>query len=442
MDLNTAELQSLCAQILDLVDADTAEVSIRDANDLHLRHANNDITTNSLTSKRQLGLSVSYGQRSASISFQGTDPASLKEAVTKVQTMAKLAPENPEHMPPVPPSQFAEPTAYSEKTAAAGPEDALRWVRPVIEAARAAGLESAGYLQKNLLTYTLANSSGLFVAQRQSSIGFSMTARTRDGGSGWASTQVTDASELDLTPIGERAIRKAQDSRNPIERPPGRSTVLLEPAAVRDLISLLLWSLDRRDFDEGRSFLNALVEDGKDPVGQDIFGNANLISDPLFAPAPSLTHSGGEPLTHTEWIKDGVLQHLVTGRYWAKAKGLASQPMPGNFIIPGDGLSTEELIGKVKDGVLVTRLWYLRMVRPESLLYTGLTRDGTFAIRDGEIAGPVKNFRFNETPANVLKQLIASGKPERVLGSESDEPAHVPPMIVDGFHLSSVSDAS
>lgn len=444
MDLNpnTAQLQSLCAQILDLVEADEAEVSIHDATDLHLRHANNDLTSNSLTSRRLLSLSVSYGLRSASISFQETDPASLREAVTKAQTMAKLAPENPEHMPPVRPAQFADPLAYSETTAAAGPEDALRWVRPVIEAARAADLESAGYLQKSLATHTLANSSGLFVSQPQSSVGFSMTARTRDGGSGWASTQVTDAAKLDLTPVGERAIRKAQDSRNPTERAPGRTTVLLEPAAVRDLISLLIWSLDRRDFDEGRSFLNALVENGKDPIGHDLFGSANLISDPLFAPAPCFTHSGGEPLTRTEWIKDGVLQHLVTGRFWAKAKGLASQPMPGNFLIPGDGLSTEDLIGKIKDGVLVTRLWYLRMVRPESLLYTGLTRDGTFAIRDGEIAGPVKNFRFNESPANVLKQLVASGIPERVLGSESDMPAHVPPLVVDGFHLSSVSDAS
>jgi predicted Zn-dependent protease len=198
---------------------------------------------------------------------------------------------------------------------------------------------------------------------------------------------------------------------------------------------------------KGNRFLNPAATASPSARGwrgfsQDLFGNANLISDPLFAPAPSMTHSGGEPLARTEWIKDGVLQHLVTSRYWAKAKGLTSQPLPGNFLIPGDGLSTEELIGKIKDGVLVTRLWYLRMVRPESLLYTGLTRDGTFAIRDGEIAGPVKNFRFNETPANVLKNLVASGKPERVLGSESDEPAHVPPMIVDGFHLSSVSDAS
>jgi len=271
-----------------------------------------------------------------------------------------------------------------------------------------------------------------------------MTARTKDGGgSGWASTQVTDSKGLDLIPIGQRAIEKALASKNPIERAPGRTTVLLEPAAVNDLVALLSWGLDRREFDEGRSFLNALVKAGEDPIGQQIFGpKGNLVSDPLFAPAPCSTHSGGEPLVRTPWIENGVLRHLMTGRYWAKSKGIASQPMPGNLIIPGEGTSMEELISKVSDGVLITRLWYLRMVRPESLLYTGLTRDGTFAIRNGEIAGPVKNFRFNESPVNVLKNLIASGKEERILGSESDSPAYVPPLVVEGFNLSSVSDAA
>ena len=133
---------------------------------------------------------------------------------------------------------------------------------------------------------------------------------------------------------------------------------------------------------------------------------------------------------------------MPVGRFWAQQQGIAPQPWPGNLIMPGDGKSLDELIAGVEDGVLITRLWYLRMVQPESLLYTGLTRDGTFAIKDGKIAGPVKNFRFNETPVNVLKNLVASGAPERVLGSESQMPMYVPPLVVGNFNLSSVSDAS
>ena len=129
---------------------------------------------------------------------------------------------------------------------------------------------------------------------------------------------------------------------------------------------------------------------------------------------------------------------MPVGRFWAQQQGIAPQPWPGNLIMPGDGKSLDELIAGVEDGVLITRLWYLRMVQPESLLYTGLTRDGTFAIKDGKIAGPVKNFRFNETPVNVLKNLVASGAPERVLGSESQMPMYVPPLVVGNFNLSSV----
>ena len=147
-------------------------------------------------------------------------------------------------------------------------------------------------------------------------------------------------------------------------------------------------------------------------------------------------------MNRTTWIEDGVLKTLPVGRFWAQKKGISPQPGPGNLIMPGEGKSLDELIATVEDGVLVTRFWYLRMVQPQTLLYTGLTRDGTFAIRNGKIAGPVNNYRFNESPVNVLRNLAASGAPERVLGSESQMPMHVPALVVKDFNLSSVSDAS
>ncbi|MCB1077630.1 MAG: TldD/PmbA family protein [Verrucomicrobiae bacterium] len=444
MGLTSNEAKALCDRILGLVKADDAEVWLSDSADQHLRYANNDITSNSLTRRVDVSLSVSYGKRSASISTNQTSDAALREAVEKVQAMAKLAPEDPEHLPPVEPGNYADPITWAEDTAKASPGDAIEWIRPVIEQARAARVDSAGYLKRSVGGFAQANSKGLFVHQRGTSVGFSLTARTTEGnGSGWASTQVTDVRDLDLAPVGKRAIEKALASRNPDERAPGRTTVVLEPAAVRDLLSLLIWSLDRRSYDEGRSFLNSLVPEGGNPIGAELFGtNATLISDPLYAAAPCATHSGGLPLTRTPWVENGVLKNLEVGRFWAQQKGLSPQPGPGNLIMPGDGASMDELIGQVEDGVLITRLWYLRMVQPQNLLYTGLTRDGTFAIKQGKIAGPVKNFRFNESPVNVLKQIVSSGVPARVLGSESDMPFHVPPLVVENFNLSSVSDAS
>ena len=448
------ESKVLCQRVLGLVQADSAEVRVAVAADQHLRSANNDITSNSIANRIAIHLTVSYGQRSASISTNQTSDAALREAVAKVQALARLVPEDPEHLPPVEPADYDEPIMWSEPTAAATPADTIGWMRPAIEQARAARVESAAYLIRSVGATALANSSGLFVHQPHTSVGFSMTARTLTGnGSGWASTQVTHAHNLDLTRIAEQAIRKAIDSRNPTERPAGRTTVVLESAAVRDLLALLVENLDRRSFDEGRSFLNSLlpnetslkepVTDRRDPVGLHLFGDrATLICDPLYPEAPCGTHDGGLPLVRTPWIEGGVLKAMHVGRFWALKKGMRAQPSPGNIIMPGDGLTLEELIRQVEDGVLITRLWYLRMVQPQTLLHTGLTRDGTFAIVHGKLAGPVKNFRFNESPATVLKNMVASGIGQRVLGGENAMPMHVPPLIVKDFNLSSVSDAS
>lgn len=444
MGMNRSELEALSAKILGLVSAEHAELYLSDNEDLILRSANNDLTTNGLVSRVTLHLSVGYGKRSASISLSQTDETSLRDAVKKVETMAKLAPEDPESLPPVEPSTYPEPLTWSDATAALTPGEALARLRPVIEAARSAKVDSAGYFSRTAGTSVYANNRGVFIAQRSSHLGFSMTARTAGGrGSGWASTRVKDLADLDLGPVGERAIQKALDSRNASARPAGRTTVVLEAAAARDLIGLLAWGLDRRDFDEGRSFLNSLVGEGEDPLGKALFGDkATVITDPLDPLAPCETHESGLPVTRTTWIENGVLKALPVGRFWAQKQGIAPQPGPANLLMPGEGKSLDELISGVEDGVLVTRLWYLRMVQPQSLLYTGLTRDGTFAIQDGKIAGPVNNFRFNETPVNVLKNLVASGAPEHVLGSESDMPMLVPALVVKDFNLSSVSDAS
>ncbi len=444
MSLSPSDLESLAEKILGLVTADDAELNLASSSNLVLRSANNDITTNGLVQGTTVALTVSYGKRSASISINRTDDEGLREAVKKVETMARLAPEDPEHVPPVGPADHATPPTWSDATAALDPREALARVRPVIESARRAGVESAGYLMRSVAASTYANSRGVLLPHRATTLGFSLTARTTEGrGSGWASTQATELSDFHLDPVGERAIGKALASRSAAARPAGRTTVVLEAAAARDLLGLLVWGLDRRDFDEGRSFLNGLVPEGEEAVGRSLFGDqATLISDPMDPGVPCQSHQSGQPRPRTTWIEKGVLKALPVSRYWAGKRGLPQQPWPGNLIFPGEGKSLDELIAGVEDGVLVTRFWYLRLVSPESLLYTGLTRDGTFAIRDGKVAGPVNNFRFNESPANVLKNLVASGAPERVLGSEGGLPTLAPPLVVRDFNLSSVSDAS
>ncbi|MCB1244410.1 MAG: TldD/PmbA family protein [Verrucomicrobiales bacterium] len=443
MDLTEDTARDLTRRLLDRVNADHATVEVGSAKDTNVRFANNEPTSNGAVTSLSISLSVSFGRRSASVGFDQTDDATLDDAVRRVEAMARLAPENPELLPPPGPAKFDPAVCHANSTEQAGPEALAGWLKPAVARAREAGVNAAGYLDCSAGVSVLATSTGMFVFERYSDIGFSMTARTAEGkGSGWASLQATAAEGLDLEPVARRAIQKALDSRNPRPLEPGRRTVILEPAAVRDLISLLLWSLDRRDFDEGRSFLNPLVKDG-DPVGQALFGDkAVLWSDPLDLRAPCGTNAGGLPRRRTSWIESGVLKNLTVGRFWAKQKKVPPLPGPGNFFLEGEGRSMEELIASVDDGVLVTRLWYLRMVDPQTLLYTGLTRDGTFRIEKGQITGPVVNFRFNESTVNVLRNLLASGIPERVLGSEDTSPALVPALVVKDFNLSSVSEAS
>lgn len=438
------DLAALSESILRRVTADESELQLIDAEDLYLRSADNDVTTNGLVSGLSATLSVSFGKRSASITINQVDAQTIADAVKKVEAMARLAPEDPEFMPLLVPPSLPAPPTWAEASAALGPQEALALWQPVTDACRSAKVKGASFLQRVARTSAYANSRGGYVEEKSTRVDFSLTARTDEGrGSGWASIQATDAAGLDLTPIGERAIEKALASRNATEHPAGRTTVVLEAAAVRDLLSLLSWGLNRRQYDEGQSFLNSLVEKDTDPLGQKLFSEkATLLSDPYDEHVPCSAYAGVLGREKTKWIDQGVLRHLPTGRFWADKKGISPVPWPGNLIFPGEGKTSEELIAMVENGVLVTRFWYLRLVRPDTLLYTGLTRDGTFAIRDGKLTGPINNFRFNESPAKVLKNIVATGKPERVLGSESQSPVWAPAMVVKDFNFSSVSDAS
>jgi predicted Zn-dependent protease len=436
--------RSLCDRIFGMVRADAAEVRLTSADEQHVRHAASDVTTTSVVVGHTVRLTVSYGRRSASAATSHIDDGALRNLVDRAQTLARLAPEDPEHMPPPDDAPFAAPVTWSEATAAVGPADVIGWVRPAVEKARDAGIEAAGFLRKTVSHDTLAATTGLFVHQRSTTVGYSVTARGTDGnGSGWASTQVNDARDLDCGAVAVRAITKAVASRDPRPREARPTTAVLEPAAVRDLVSWLVWQLDRRRFDEGRSFLNRLVKDGDDPLGSPLFGaGTTLVSDPLAPQAPCITHADGIPLGRTTWIEGGRLAALGVGRFWARKQGLAPQPWPGNIVMPGEEKTLDQLVGMVDDGILVTRIWYLRTLEPQVPSVTALTRDGTFAIRKGRLAEPVNNFRFNESPVDLLRRVVASGISERVLGSEAGFPAAFPPLVVEGFALSSTSEAT
>lgn len=231
------------------------------------------------------------------------------------------------------------------------------------------------------------------------------------------------------------------DSQNPKKLAPGKYTVILEPAAAADFLWYLFYNFAAREADEGRSFLS--LAEGKNRLGEKLFNpKVTVTSDPAFPHLPAFpVGEDGLPVKKTAWIEKGVIKNLSYTRYWAQKSGREPVSFPPNIIMEGGTHSLADLIRSTENGVLVRRLWYIRDLNPMILLLTGLTRDGVFRIQDGKVVHPVNNFRFNESPVNVLKNVVMMSKPVRAMGGETGQSAFVPALKVEGFNFSSVSDA-
>ena len=221
---------------------------------------------------------------------------------------------------------------------------------------------------------------------------------------------------------------------------PGKYTVILEPAALMagddlSLLGGLIYGLDARSADEGRSFLTK--KGGGNRKGEKLFDERiNIYSDPLNLEVPGNAFDGdGLPTKRMSWVEKGVVKNLFYSRFWAEKNKLAATAFPSGFIMTGGTQSTAELIKGTVKGILVTRLWYIREVDPQTLLYTGLTRDGTFYIENGKIKFPIKNLRFNESPIIMLNNIEAIGRPQRLAG------CLIPPLKIRDFTFTSLSDA-
>jgi predicted Zn-dependent protease len=269
--------------------------------------------------------------------------------------------------------------------------------------------------------------------------------RTNDGtGSSWAARDLNDISKLNASETSKIAIDKALMSREAKAIEPGKYTVILEPSAGGDLVRLML-NMNARQADEGRSWLSK--KGGGTKLGEKIVDErVNIYSDPWHDEVPASPWSGdGQARKKMDLIKNGAVANLIYDRYWAGQKNVAPMPGPGNAIMDGGNTSLEDMIKDTKKGVLVTRFWYIRPVDPQTLLFTGLTRDGTFFIENGKIKHPIKNFRFNESPIIMLNNLEALGKQVRCVTSEGGFGGVggllIPYMKIRDFTFSSLSDA-
>ncbi|TYZ09263.1 TldD/PmbA family protein [Hymenobacter lutimineralis] len=440
--LSKDEAQNILKKVLSFSTADECEATLNGTNGGNVRSARNAISTSGALDNVSLAVESRFGKRSGVATCNEFDDATLRRCVQRAEEIARLAPENPDYVPLLGPQHYlASPLSFTQSTAGITPDYRAQQMAATLQLCEQRKLSSAAFLEDSAGFVAKRNNKGLEAYQQATDLTFSITVRTPDGtGSGYATADYNDASKFDAARLAKTAADKAAMSRQAKALEPGKYTVILEPAALvansdASLLGAMMSAMDARSADEGRSFLSK--KGGGNKKGEKLFDErVTIYSDPTHPEIADLTFAGdGRPRQKTIWVEKGVVKNLYSSRFWAQKQGIPDLPPPGGFIMEGGTQSLEEMIKGTAKGILVTRLWYIRPVDPQTLLYTGLTRDGTFYIENGKIKHPIKNFRFNESPIIMLNNLEALGKPQRVAGNL------VPPLKIRDFTFTSLSDA-
>lgn len=441
--LSKEEAETILKKVLSFSKADECEVNFNGTAGGNIRYARNSVSTSSEIDTTSLAVSSAFGKQLGIATCNEFDDSSLRKVVKMSEDLAKLAPANPEYVPFLAgPQTYKETPTYVPATAAITPQSRAEAVGKSIQTAKAANMNAAGFYENQTTFSSMMNSKGLSAYNKETNVNFSLTVRNEAGtGSGYVARAYNDVAHLDTLTASQIAVNKAMASVNARAIEPGKYTVILEPTASIVLLEYLFRSMDARSADEGRSFLSKAG--GGTRLGQKLVDErVTFYSDPENADLPGASWTGdGRPQERVTWIDKGVVKNMPYSRFWAEKKNVKAVPAPGHMIMMGGDATLDEMIKSTEKGILVTKLWYIREVDPQTLLLTGLTRDGTFYIENGKIKFPVKNFRFNESPVIMLNNLDLLGKPERCYSTESFRSYVIPPMRIRDFTFTSLSDA-
>jgi predicted Zn-dependent protease len=437
------QAQALVEKVVKLSKADDIQVNVNSGYQADLRFAANQVSTSGGVVNGQVGVTSTFGKKHATAVTNDLSDDALQRTVAQSESLARLSPDDPEVMPPLGAQTYVPVNGYFDTTANLSPADRARAALTALEPARkAADLKAAGFIVVNTGSNAIGNRNGLFAYNRSTNANYTLTVRTNDGtGSGWAGAEHPDWRQLDFAALASRAIEKARLSRNPVAIEPGRYTVILEPQAVGDLVQLMGFALNARTADEGRSAF--AKPGGGNKIGEKIVDpRVTIFSDPQDPQLLSQPYDGqGMPLSRQVWIENGVLKQLFYTRFWAQKQNKQPTGFPSSIKLVGGTASIDDMIKSTPRGILVTRLWYLRSVDPRTILFTGLTRDGTFLIENGKISKAIKNFRFNESPLFLLANLEEIGQAVRIGGTEQGGPVVMPAIKAKDFNFTSLSDA-
>ncbi len=407
------------------------------------RFANNAIHQN--VAERTVHLSVRpvIGGRTARATTNRLDPEGIRRVVEEAIDLARLTEPDPELPPLAEPAPIEPVERYFQGTADATPQFRAEAVAEAIAVVESAGQTAAGIYSTGEAFFGVRNTRGVEAWHQETLARFSITAMAADS-SGWAKASACDCRELDPAALARSAASKASTSANPRVVPAGRYTVVLEPAAVLDLAGQMFGDFSATAIRDGRSFLN-------DRLSHKIFGANTTIHDDVRHPQQSgaAFDAEGVPRRSLPLVENGVVREIAYCRQAAALAGAAPTghgfPVPNeigeapvNIVIAGGETPVEEMIRSTDHGILVTRLWYIREVDPYEKIFTGMTRDGTFLIENGEIAGGVRNFRFNVGLMEMLSKVDALSPSTRVSGEEAQDMV-VPAMKVADFNFTEVT---
>jgi PmbA protein len=458
--LNRDQAHDIFGSLRKHTTADEVELLVACGRSALTRFANNTIHQNMEDETQHISVRVSFGGRTARASTNKYAPDSLRRVVQAAEALARVQQEDPELLPMPTPQEVEQNAADSgaipvqrrfEATAALSPQDRAASVAQMVNVAKRHSLTCAGIFSSARLVEGIFNSRGVANWHEQTLAEVSIT-MIGDTSSGWQKANSPDVAQLDPARMAQIAAEKAIASQNPIDLPAQKYTVILEPSAVLDAVGFMFWDFGGSALLEQRSFLN-------DRMGTQLFGSNIHVWDDVYHPLQVGTPFDGEGMKRNriKLIENGVVTAVTYARASARrmrdselaSKLRATAPTGHGFPLPNeigeapmnvvfersrDTQSIEQMIASTDHGILVTRLWYIREVDPYEKILTGMTRDGTFVIENGQIRHGIRNFRFNESLIHMLQNVEAMSEPQRASGEESMDMV-VPAMKVRDFNF-------
>jgi predicted Zn-dependent protease len=433
--ISREEFRRLAERVLKLSESQRTFFSLHDVEGGTTRFANNQVVQHVQTRRTTLAVTVAFGQQHGTATATDFGEETLRGMVRRAERIARLAPADPEYVPPLRPQDYPSLLTVQEDTIVAGPDCRTALAADAIELCQAEGLTAAGIVASAFSVTGLAASSGLLAYEPRTEAKFSVTA-IGSRASGWAANVHRSIERLGVADRTRIAIEKAKCGENVHELPAGRYTVILEPAAVAGLIGPLIWMLDAKSFYKGTSpFVGKL--------GRSILDRRLSLQNRPDDPDLLGTGFNGEglPASEVTWIEHGVLKQLRYDRYTAQEHHVYPTPAFDAPYLATDGdrvSSVEDLVRGTARGILVSNFWYIRSVNPTDLTLTGMTRDGTFLIEDGRLATGLVDFRWHDSPLRALMQVEDLTAPGDAVSNEQWK-MKLPAIKLLDFNFSSVS---